>query len=245
VLKGDQQVWPSEGWETIAAADTKGKDFEKTLTVQAGDKLYFIVNRNGDAAEDETVWNPKVAYQTPGEISKREDSQSLDDLNHNVEYSGQGWQRKGTPPWAKGAGLGDDIGYLQDRYAGTLSVSGTAGDKMTLKFRGTGVRLIGDTGSDRGVAAIKIDGREAGTIDTFVPENYPNFTVASSSPVREPNNVALTPPTVLWGTSGLADGEHVIEVTVSGRKNKESTGTYVGIDEIVIIGNTNSAAIER
>jgi hypothetical protein len=169
----------------------------------------------------------------------------MDDLNHNVEYSGTGWQRKGTPPWAKGAGLGEDIGYLQDRYAGTLSVSGTAGDKMTLKFRGTGVRLIGDTGSDRGVAAIKVDGRDMGTIDTFVPENYPNFTVASSSSVREPNNVALTPPTVLWGTSGLTDGEHVIEVTVSGRKNKESTGTYVGIDEIVITGNTTSAALQR
>jgi hypothetical protein len=245
VLKGDQQVWPSEGWETIAAADTKGKEVEKTLTVQAGDKLYFIVNHNGDAADDETVWNPKVTYQTAGEVLRPEPRQSMDDLNNNVEYSGTGWQRRGTPPWAKGAGLGEDIGYLQNRYAGTLSVSGTAGDKMTLKFRGTGVRLIGDTGSDRGVAAIKIDGSDMGTIDTFVPENYPNFTVASSSSVREPNNIALTPPTVLWGTSGLRDGEHVIEVTVSGRKNEESTGTYIGIDEIVITGNTNSAAMQR
>jgi hypothetical protein len=245
VLKGDQQIWPSEGWETIAPADTKGKDLEKNLSVEAGEKLYFVVNHIGDAADDETVWNPQVAYQTPAQGLRPQISQSMDDLDHAIEYSGSGWQRKGTPPWSKGAGLGEDIGYLQDRYAGTLSVSGTGGDKMRLKFRGTAVHLIGDTGSDRGIAGIKVDGNDMGSIDTFVPENYPNFTVASSSSVREPNNVALTPAIVLWGTSGLTEGEHTLEVTVSGRKNQESTGTYVGLDEVVITGSTKPAPMPR
>ena len=79
---------------------------------------------------------------------------------------------------------------------------------------------------------------DEGAIDTFVPENYPNFTVASSGSVREPENVAVDPPRVLWGTSGLPDGEHILELIVSGRKNQESTGTFVGIDEVVITSGT-------
>ncbi len=242
MLKGDQQIWPNEGWETIAANDIHGKDIEKTISVNAGDKLYFIVNRNKDATDDETVWNPEVKYLTSGEPATAQTRKELDDLDHEVEYSGVGWQRKGTPPWARGAGLGEDIGYLQDRFKGTLSVSGTSGDKMMLKFRGTGVEILGDTGSDRGIASIRVDGKDEGLIDTFVPENYPNFAAASSSSVREPNNVALNPPIVLWGTSGLTPGEHALEVTVTGKKNQESIGTYIGIDELVISGGTMNGA---
>ena len=241
MLKGDQQIWPNEGWETIAAADTKGKDMEETISVNAGDKLYFIVNRNIDATDDETVWDPQVKYLSTREAISPRARIRLDDLDHDIEYSGIGWQRKGTPPWAHGTGIGADLGYLQDRFKGTLSVSGTPGDKMTLKFHGTGVEILGDTGSDRGIAEIRVDGKDRASIDTFVPENFPSFTVAMRGAVREPNNVPVNPPKVLWGTSGLAEGEHTLEVTVSGRKNQESTGTYIGIDEIVITGGKTGA----
>jgi hypothetical protein len=236
ILQDDQQVWPDAGWETLAAGDTKGKDIKKIISVTAGEKLYFIVNRNGDATDDDTVWDPQVKYLTQRTTIRPQVQKRLDDLDHDIEYSGGGWQSKGTPPWARGAGLGEDIGYLQDRFQGTLSVSGTPGDKMMLRFHGTGVSIVGDTGSDRGVAQIKIDGKDEGSIDTFVPENYPNFTVESSGSVREPENVAVDPPRVLWGTSGLPDGEHMLELIVSGRKNAESTGTFIGIDEVVIAG---------
>jgi hypothetical protein len=245
MLKGDQQIWPHEGWETIAAADTKGKDMEETVSVNAGDKLYFIVNRNSDATDDETVWDPQVKYLTTPEAISPPARIRLDDLDHDIAYSGVGWQRKGTPPWAHGTGIGADLGYLQDRFKGTLSVSGTPGDKLTLKFHGTGVELLGDTGSDRGIAEIRVDGKDRTSIDTFVPENFPSFTVAMTSSVREPNNVPVNPPKVLWGTSGLAEGEHTLEVTVSGRKNQESTGTYIGIDEIVIAGSRTGPPTEH
>ncbi len=83
---------------------------------------------------------------------------------------------------------------------------------------------------------------DEGAIDTFVPENYPNFTVAQGRDrVREPENVAVGTPRVLWGTSGLPDGEHILELIVSGQKNQESTGTFVGIDEVVITSGTAAA----
>ena len=173
MLKGDHQIWPDVGWEMIAADDTRGKEIERTISVNAGDKLYFIVNHNADATDDETVWNPQIKYVTSRGGMSPKTLTRLDDLDHAIEYSGSGWQRKGTPPWARGAGLGEDIGYLQDRFKGTLSVSGTADDRMTLKFRGASVELIGDTGSDQGIAAIRIDGQDKGTIDTFVPETTP------------------------------------------------------------------------
>jgi hypothetical protein len=160
----------------------------------------------------------------------------LDDVDHAIKYSGGGWQTAGVPPWSEGQGIGGDIGYLPNRYKGTLSVSGTPGDKMKVKFSGTGVQIIGDTGSDRGIAEISIDGKSEGLIDTFVPENFSNWNAASRGLVRQPNDIALKPPTRLWGVSGLQEGEHTLEVTVTGKRNRESTGTFIGIDEIVIHG---------
>lgn len=236
ILKGQQQIWPESGWETISPDDIKGKSMERTIAVKAGDQLYFVVNRNIDATDDETVWNPQVKYTTGPNVLTPKTETRLDDLDHAIKYSGGGWQYTGTPPWSEGTGIGSDIGYLKDRFEGTLSVSGTAGDKMKLKFHGTGVEIIGDIGSDHGVAEISIDGEVMGSIDTFVPENFSSWKASSDSLVRQSNNVAIQPPIVLWGTSGLAEGDHTFEVTVTGRKNRESVGTFIGIDEVVIAG---------
>jgi hypothetical protein len=126
---------------------------------------------------------------------------------------------------------------LPARIRGTLKVSGTPGDKLALKFQGTGVELIGDTGSDRGIASIRLDGRELGTTDAFVPENRYSIS-AHPSLIREPWNIATEPPIRLWGIEDLDDREHLLEVVVSGRKNKESTGTFIGVDAIVILNGS-------
>jgi hypothetical protein len=237
VLKGDQQVWPDAGWETIAADDTMGKEVDQTISVSAGDKLYFIVNSNGDATDDETVWNPEIQYVTTPEAKGPTTRTRLDDVDYAIQYSGGGWQHLGTPPWTDGRSLGADIGYLHDRFEGTLSVSGTQGDKLTLKFHGTGIKVIGDTGSDRGIAAIKLDGKDMASIDTFVPERYIGVRGKPLSSVREPHNIPKCPPIVLWATAGLTEGDHTFELTVTGQKNAQSTGTFVGVDEFVIEGN--------
>ncbi len=237
VLKGNQQIWPNAGWEMIAAGDTKGKDIEQTVSVNAGDQLYFIVDGITDATDDETVWNPQIKYLTNPGASSPKPQTRLDDVDHAIKYSGEGWQSTGIPPWSEGQGIGGDIGYLHDRFKGTLSESDTSGDKMKVKFRGTGVEIIGNTGSDHGIAEISIDGESKGLIDTFVPENYSNGKTSSKGLARQSNNVAIKPPIALWSTSTLGEGEHTLEVTVVGRKNQESAGTYIGIDEVVITGS--------
>jgi hypothetical protein len=108
---------------------------------------------------------------------------------------------------------------------------------MSLKFRGTGVELIGDTGSDRGIANISLDGKQVASIDTFVPENVIHD---DAGPIREPNNMAILPPIPLWGIGGLDNVEHTLEVTVTGQKNQESGGTFIGIDAIVILGKSRA-----
>jgi len=236
ILKGDQQIWPDTGWQTIAATDTKGKGVDLMLDVNAGERLYFIVNRNSD---DDTVWNPQIRYLTEVALETPKQQTRLDDVDHAIKYSGEGWQVPGTPPWAKSANgidMGGDMGYLTDRFRGTLTVSGNSGDRMKLSFRGTAIQIIGDVGSDRGIAQVTLDGEDKGTIDSFVPENLPNETAASRGLVYHANNVAYKPAIALWGITGLSEKEHTLELTVTGRKNIESSGTFIGIDEVVIDG---------
>jgi hypothetical protein len=45
---------------------------------------------------------------------------------------------------------------------------------MKVKFRGTGLELLGDAGADGGIAALKLDGKDAGSIDTFSPSHIPS-----------------------------------------------------------------------
>jgi hypothetical protein len=104
------------------------------------------------------------------------------------------------------------------------------------------VEIIGDTSDNRGVASIALDGKTVATIDTFVPEDgRPGPAVDSVTPTRVPTLWATLPSKRLWGVDGLANGEHTLELTVTGLKNKESSGTFVGIDALVILnGNALS-----
>jgi hypothetical protein len=156
----------------------------------------------------------------------------VDDQSTVVKYTGQGWQTSGVTQW------NGEQGYLPDRYRGTLSVSGTAGDKLTMRFHGTGVEVMGDTGSDRGISKIILDGKQVATIDPFVPEDTLWSSKKHPSSIREPVRLTIIPPIPLWGIRNLTDSQHTIEVTVTGQKNKESTGTFLGIDSIVVFGGS-------
>jgi hypothetical protein len=102
------------------------------------------------------------------------------------------------------------------------------------------VQIIGQTGTDRGMASIMLDGKEVGVIDAFVPENIIHLTVpqvrAGAAALWPPD-----PPICLWGIEGLAQGEHEVVITVTGQKNQESSGTFIGIDAIVVSDGTTTA----
>lgn len=229
VLKDEEQVWPQSGWQSVGAQDVIGKTMKISLSVRKGEKLYFVVNPNGDSKDDDTVWNPQVVYDQIDDRLKKTEWHITDDDSSRLQYSGQGWQRLGRNPWSSDV----DKGYLAGWLNGTLSVSATPGDKLEVRFRGTGVDIIGQTGSDRGIASITLDGKEPATIDTFTPQQIVTLSPAQAQ-IREAAQWATSPPTLLWGVQDLADGDHVLELTVTGKKNDKSTGTNVGIDAIVV-----------
>jgi hypothetical protein len=229
LLLGDRQLWPQTGWQTIAADDLAGKSMELNTSVHKGDKLYFVVNQNVDPEDDDTVWNPQITYNRIENLPAPPHRTIVDDTSSLLHYSGRGWQELGV-------GATRDQGYLPGRINGTLAVSGTGGDKVTLKFQGTGLELFGDVGVNRGVASISLDGKEVVTIDTYVPEGSPHpATYDSPIPIREPSLWNTLPSKRLWGIDGLPGGEHTLEVLVTGQRNKESTGTFIAIDGVTIL----------
>jgi len=236
ILKNDQQIWPKEGWLLIAADDISGKNMEQKVSVQKQDKLLFVVNSIGDSTDDDTVWDPQITYDRIDGAPIRAARTVTNDNSTRLKYDGTGWQKLGLSPWG-----GDvDQGYFPGWSQGTVSVSETPGDKLTVKFRGTGAEIIGQTGTDRGVASITLDGKQTTTIDTFVPENIIHLTV----PKVRAGAAALWPqvPRVcLWGIQGLAQGVHEVVVTVTGQKNEESSGTFIGIDAVVVFNGTTIA----
>jgi hypothetical protein len=206
-----------------------GKSLELSIPVQKGERLYFVVNCNLDAVDDDTVWNPQITYERLDGVMERAQREVVDDQSTRLQYTGHGWQTQGSPA--------NGTGYLPGRIRGTLSVSGTAGDGMSFRFRGTGVEIIGQTGSDRGIASITLDGKQVATIDTFVPEDNTSPTV----PQVRAGSAALwanVPGTRLWGIQCLDQGEHTLEVAVTGRKNDASIGTFIGIDGVVVLDGT-------
>jgi hypothetical protein len=180
--------------------------------------------------DDDTVWDPQITYERIEGTVKRTQRSIVDDQSTLVHFTGPGWQALGI---GGGNGNDRDQGYLPGRIKGTLMVSGRVGDKMMLKFHGKGVELLGDTGSDRGTASITLDGKSVAILDTFVPERSPDFT--SSDIVREPTRLPIIPPIRLWGIQNLNDTEHTLELTVTGQKNKESTGTFIGVDAVLVL----------
>ena len=62
VLKNSSNIWPASGWQTISAGGSVSFP-QQTVTVNAGDALYFIVNRNGNASFDTTQWEPVIEYR--------------------------------------------------------------------------------------------------------------------------------------------------------------------------------------
>lgn len=83
----------------------------------------------------------------------------------------------------------------------------------TTSWDGTTAELIGPRDVNSGLLEVRLDNRPAVVVDTY-------------SAAREDG-------VVLYRTPELADGRHTLTVTVLGRKNVSSSGTYVGVASII------------
>ena len=53
-------VW---GTNTVAYDNTTGISHDFTLSVNAGDEIYFIVEQKSTTAKDTTIWDPTINYE--------------------------------------------------------------------------------------------------------------------------------------------------------------------------------------
>ena len=109
---------------------------------------------------------------------------------------GSGWWR-----WSNGGQSG-----------GAAQVIATSGSAASFTFTGSVVRWVGQSGPDRAVASVSIDGGTPVVVDTYAP--------------------TYTTQTTLFTASGLAAGTHTIEITRTGANPSAYPVSYLVLDAI-------------
>lgn len=117
------------------------------------------------------------------------------DANSNLAWSGV---------WAKVP--------LKGAYGGSMRRTRTPGSQVIVRFKGTGVSIIGTKASSYGRSAVAIDGKSVGTIDYY-----------SAKTLNKQR---------LFSHSGLANGEHTMTITALKSKSSRSSGYGASLDRI-------------
>jgi trimeric autotransporter adhesin len=115
-----------------------------------------------------------------------------------------GWVQDSSSTWSGGG-----VVSLPEPPMGGMRFAEAAGEKATLKFRGTSIAWSGYRGPDAGIARVELDG-VATEIDTYSPT--PKFQV------------------VVFTATELADTNHTLTIEVTGRKNDASTAARIVVD---------------
>jgi hypothetical protein len=131
------------------------------------------------------------------------------DSNPDMRFSG-GWTKSSNNyPWS-----GSGVSNLPELPI-TAHETQAAGETLTLPFRGTGMSWIGYRGPDAGIAQVRIDGGAASEVDMYSP-------------------IAIFQP-IVFTALGLADANHTLTITATGRKNAASSAARVVVDAIDVI----------
>jgi hypothetical protein len=97
-----------------------------------------------------------------------------------------------------------------------LKVADARGAEATLRFRGTGVTVVGRYAERGGRADVLLDGVKAGEIDAWVlPRTHDND---------------------YWHVTGLAPGAHVLRIVTRGDGDARSAGTEIAVERAVVYG---------
>lgn len=120
-------------------------------------------------------------------------------------------QFKYNGPW--GTSTGHNQFYNSDEHWSNAKNWGSTNYEdinFTVKFFGKKIELYGNKQQGLGIYAVYIDGEETGEIDAY-----------NSSSIYQQ---------LLYTSPELEEGEHIIKVTATGRKNSASTATDMQID---------------
>ncbi len=154
------RVWPENAeWQSIAYNDSTGQNIDITIPVKANQKVFFIVDADGDASYDSTYWNPTIDYRpvTQTHHSNTEFNTSNTRWSYYAATSSgyqsmlwngtdQKWQINGTYCFVNDTLMHPDAGYDSVRAwkapsSGTISISNiirkfdvNGGDGVNLKI---------------------------------------------------------------------------------------------------------------
>jgi hypothetical protein len=113
-----------------------------------------------------------------------------------------------------GAWVPDTVGAPS---GGSALMSDQASARVTVSFTGTGITWIGDTGVNRGVARVSLDGT-VNVVDTYSPTWHDQQT--------------------LFVAKGLAAGPHSFSIEVAQMQNTSAQGSLVSVDAFDIANGT-------
>ncbi len=122
----------------------------------------------------------------------------------------------GDPAWTWSEGW-SDAKDEERSSAPTMKAADKSGAVATLRFRGTGLSVVGRCSQEGGRADVYLDGEKAGEIDAYVvPRTHDND---------------------YWHVTALKSGEHTLRIVTRADKDERSTGTQIGIERAIVYGN--------
>jgi hypothetical protein len=131
------------------------------------------------------------------------------DTDPNAKFSA-GWTKaSNSSPWS-GNGARNP-----PELAVTAQETYTTDETVTLPFRGTAISWIGYRGPDGGIALMQVDGGAPVEVDTYSP------TVKFQAE--------------LFTATGLADANHTLKITATGRRNPASSATRIVVDAFEVM----------
>jgi len=122
----------------------------------------------------------------------------------------------GDPAWTWSAGWSD--AKESERSSGpTMKATDTSGAEAVLKFRGTGLSVVGRCSQQGGRADVYVDGEKVGEIDAYVvPRTHDND---------------------YWHVTALKSAEHTLRIVTRADRDERSTGAQIGIERAIVYGN--------
>jgi hypothetical protein len=164
---------------------------QHTLTIQ-------VTGRQNSVAQGNVVVVDAFDVQPQTTVSHWQDT------NPDLRFS-TGWTKSSNNfPWS-----GSGVSNLPELPV-TAQETATAGETLTLLFRGTAIGWVGYRGPDAGIALVQVDGGAPSEVDLYSP-------TAKFQPV-------------VFTATGLADGNHTLVIQATGRKNAASTAARIVVD---------------
>jgi hypothetical protein len=177
---------------TILPADEIRTNVMTIYGLSDGPHTLTIEVVSGPVVVDAFVINPKSTVS------------HWQETHPTATYSAGWMQASNANPWSgSGVSTPPDVPLTaQETY--------TAGETVTVSFRGNEIKWIGYKGPDGGIATVQLDGGTAVEVDTYSP----------TPKIQE----------VLYTATATTDGAHTLTITATGNKNAASSAARIVVD---------------